>query len=108
MSEPVIWTTMAAMGLVTFLTRLSFIAAWSRISVPPLVRDALSYVPAAVLSAIIAPELLMPGGTPDLSLGNERLLAGLAAALVAWRSGSALLTIVVGTAVLLVVRLIGG
>ena len=47
---------------------------------PPLVRQALHYVPPAVLSAIIFPELLLPGGQLDLSMGNLRLLAGLLAA----------------------------
>ncbi|HWQ12763.1 MAG TPA: AzlD domain-containing protein [Roseiflexaceae bacterium] len=96
MSETMVWATMAAMGLVTFLTRLSFIAAWGRLAVPEAVRAGLRYVPPAVLAAIIAPELLTPGGALDLSIGNERLLAGLAAALVAWRTRSALLTILVG------------
>jgi branched-subunit amino acid transport protein len=53
-----------------------------------------------VLSAIIFPELLMPGGTLDISWGNLRLFAGLAAALVAWRTRNVLLTIAVGMGVL--------
>jgi len=61
-------------------------------------------VPAAVLSAIIAPELLMPGGTFNLSLGNERLLAGLVAVLVAWRTRNVLLTVGVGMGVLWVLQ----
>lgn len=106
MSESLVWATMAAMGLVTFLTRLSFIATWTRVAVPGLVRDALLYVPPAVLAAIIVPELLLPGGQLDVSLGNGRLLAGIIAALVAWRTHSALLTIVVGGAVLAALQLL--
>jgi branched-subunit amino acid transport protein len=60
----------------------------------------LRYVPPAVLSAIIFPELLMPGGTLTIGWGNVRLFAGLAAALVAWRTRNVLLTIVVGMGVL--------
>lgn len=101
MSEPLIWATMAAMGLVTYLTRLSFIALWGRFDVPELLRDALRYVPPAVLAAIIVPDVLMPGGSLDVSLGNERLLAAAVAALVAWRTRNALLTIVVGAAVMI-------
>ena len=95
-----IWLTILVMGLVTFLTRLSFIMAWGRIEMPEWVRRALRYVPPAVLSAIILPELLRPGGEPiDISWQNERLLAGLVAAVVAWRTRNALLTIVIGLAV---------
>ena len=102
-----IWLTLIVMGLVTFLTRLSFIVAWGRLEMPEIVRRALRYVPPAVLSAIILPELLYPGGRPfDLSLGNERLLAGLAAAIIAWRTRNALLTIIVGMALFWVLQLI--
>lgn len=98
MSEGMVWATMAAMGAVTFLARLSFIAAWGRFEPPPLLREALRYVPPAVLAAIIAPDVLMPGGALDISAGNPRILAALAAALVAWRTRSALATIAAGAA----------
>ncbi len=91
-----IWLTIFCMGLVTYLIRLSLIAAVGRIDVPPLVQRGLRFVPPAVLSAIIFPELLRPGGALDLSMGNLRLLAGLLATLVAWRTKNVLLTIAVG------------
>jgi branched-subunit amino acid transport protein len=62
----------------------------------PLMRRALRFVPPAVLSALIFPELLLPGGTLDLSPGNPRLLAGALAALIAWRTKNMLLAIAVG------------
>jgi branched-subunit amino acid transport protein len=49
-----------------------------------------------VLSAIIFHELLQPGGTFDLSLGNPRLLAGALAALVVWRTKNVFLAITAG------------
>lgn len=84
------------MGVVTYAIRLSLILLWGRVSVPHLVQQALCFVPPAVLSAIIVPELLQPGGTLQLSLGNARLLAGVLAAAIAWRTRSVLLTIAVG------------
>jgi branched-subunit amino acid transport protein len=68
----------------------------------------LRFVPPAVLTAIIFPELLLPNGTLDISLGNERLLAGLIAALVAWRSGNIVATIIAGMAALLIIQALGG
>ena len=94
------WLIIFCMGLVTYAIRLSLIAAIGRIDVPPLVQRGLRFVPPAVLSAIIFPELLRPGGTLDLSLGNLRLLAGVLATLVAWRTRNVLLTIAVGMAAL--------
>jgi len=83
-------------GLVTFAIRLSFIVVLGQMNVPDSIRRALRFVPAAVLSAIIFPEVLRPGGQFDFSPGNTRLIAAVLAALVAWRTKNVLLTIAVG------------
>lgn len=84
------------MGLVTYSIRLSLIVLMGKIRVPPLIQRALRFVPPAVLSAIILPELLRPGGTPNLSWANPRLLAGILAAFVVWRTRNVFLAIAVG------------
>lgn len=91
-----LWLTMIAIGITTFVIRFSFIYLFGRMEIPELARRALRFVPPAVLSAIIFPELLIPGGVFDISLGNGRLLAGVLAALVAWRTKNVVLTILVG------------
>jgi branched-subunit amino acid transport protein len=98
---------LALAGLVTFATRLSFIALLGRVEVPPLLTRALRFVPAAVLSAIIFPELLVRDGAVDLSLGNARLLAGLLAAAVALRTRSVVLTMLGGMASLWALQALG-
>ena len=90
------WLIIIAMGVVTFGIRLLPIVLLGRIEIPVVVQRALRFVPPAVLSAIIAPELLMLGGQFNLSLGNARLIAGVIATLVAWRTKNVLLTIAVG------------
>jgi len=95
-----LWLTLLGMGLVTYAIRLSLILLIGRIELPLIVQRALRFVPPAVLAAIIVPALLLPAGTLDISLGNARLIAGLCAALVAWRTRNILVTIVVGLAVL--------
>lgn len=92
----VIWLTIIGAGLVTYAIRLSFIVMLGHMPVPDTVRRALRFVPPAVLSAIIFPEVFQPGGHFDFSPGNARLWAGLLAALVAWRTRNILLTIAVG------------
>jgi branched-subunit amino acid transport protein len=94
------WLIILGMGLVTYAIRLSLIALLGRMDVPPVVRRGLRFVPPAVLSAIIFPELLRPAGALDVSFGNVRLLAGILAALIAWRTKNILLTIAVGMAAL--------
>lgn len=88
--------TILGMGLVTYAIRLSLFLLPERVILPPWLLRALRYVPAAVLSAIIFPELLLPEGTIDIALGNERLLAGLLAMFVAWRTRNVFLTVIIG------------
>ncbi len=99
-----LWLTMLGMGMVTYAIRLSFILLLGRVEIPARIRQALRFVPLAVLSAIIFPELLRPQGRLDLSPGNVRLLAGLLAALVAWRTKNILLTIAVGMGALWILQ----
>ena len=100
-----IWLVMVIAGLLTFGMRLSFIYLFGRLEVPDTLRRALRFVPPAVLSAIILPDLLMPSGHLDFGLGNHRWLAGLAAMLIAWLTRNTLLTILAGMIVLLVLQL---
>lgn len=103
-----IWLIMLIGGLITFGLRFSliYLLGEGRFEVPDTMRRALHYVPPAVLSAIIFPELLYQNGAFDLSLGNTRLVAGIIAILVAWFSRNTLLTILVGMAALLILQLL--
>jgi branched-subunit amino acid transport protein len=88
------------MGLVTLALRASFLLLPERMQLPALLRRALPFVPAAVLTAIWAPELLLQKGVLYLSPYNERLLAGAAAIAVAWRWRLTFATIAAGLAAL--------
>jgi branched-subunit amino acid transport protein len=103
-----IWLIIVIAGLVTFATRLSFIFLLDRIQVPDWFRRGLRFVPVAVLSAIILPELTSPNGALNLSWRNPQLLAGAVAILVAWRTRNVILTIVAGMAALLVFQVLLG
>ncbi len=91
-----LWLVVLAMGLITFGLRLSLILSANRLRLPVAVEQALRYAPVAVLSAIIFTELIMLQGAAHLSLDNSRLLAAIAAGLVAWRTKNMLLTIAGG------------
>jgi len=94
-----IWLVMIIIGLLTFATRLSFIALLERINLPVSFQRALRFVPIAALSAIIAPELGYYNNVLALSPTNPRLLAGIVATVVAWRTKSVIWTIVAGMVV---------
>uniref|UniRef100_A0A7C4L0G4 AzlD domain-containing protein n=1 Tax=Bellilinea caldifistulae TaxID=360411 RepID=A0A7C4L0G4_9CHLR len=90
------WLIILLAGGLTYAIRLSFIALHGRWQAPQWFVRALRYVPPAVLSAIILPELLVVDGQVLLSPINPRLLAGTAAILIAWRSRNVFLTIAGG------------
>lgn len=98
------WLVMLLGGLVTFAIRFSFIYLFGKFHIPETVRSALHYVPPAVLSAIVFPELFLQAGTLDVSVHNVRLLAGLVAIVVAWYSKNTLLTIVIGMLALILIQ----
>ena len=100
-----IWLVFLLGGLLTFGMRFFFIYLLGRLEIPDTMRRALRFVPPAVLSAIVIPELVIRSGTIDLSLTNFRLLAGAAAVLVAWKTKNTLLTILAGMLVLLMLEL---
>ncbi len=104
MSQGLLWVSIIIIGLLTLGIRLSFMLFMGKTRIVPMVQQALRFVPVAVLSALIAPALFLPGGVLNLSLGNIRLIAGIVAILAAWRTKNVLLTIVIGMACLLILQ----
>lgn len=100
-----IWLVMLIGGLITFAIRFSLICLFGKIKVPETMQKSLHYVPPAVLSAIIFPELFLHDGILNLSLDNVRLLAGLIAIVVAWFSKNTLITIIIGMIALFLLQL---
>ena len=90
------WAAIVLVGAVTFLLRASFIVFADPHRFPHLFRQALAFVPPAVLAAIVAPGLLLRGDVVDPSLDNLRWIAGLVAIAVAARTRSTLATVAVG------------
>lgn len=90
------WLLILGLALTSFIPRASFILLFARWPAPARVRRALRYVPAAVFSAILVPELVLTAGSVHIGLDNPRLLAGIVAGAVAWRMRNTLLTIVAG------------
>ncbi|HEY5271437.1 MAG TPA: AzlD domain-containing protein [Anaerolineales bacterium] len=103
-----LWLVILLAGMLTFAIRFSFILLLDRIKVPSWFRRGLRFVPMAVLSAIILPELATHNAALDLSLRNPQLYAGALAILVAWRTKNVLLTILAGMAALLVFQALLG
>ena len=91
-----IWLVILGVSACTFLLRASFIVFADAQKFPRRFRQALAFVPPAVLAAIVAPGLLLPQGTLDLTLANPRWIAGLFAIVVGVRTRNALVAIAAG------------
>lgn len=91
-----LWLVILVAGVGTFAFRVSFVALFGRLDLPPGVERALRFVPAAVLSALVAPQLLVVDGGLAATPANPRLVAGALAAVVAWRTEDVLATLLVG------------
>ena len=101
-----IWLTLILLGGLTFLTRFSFIAIFDKVEPPRNLKRALRFVPIAVLSAIISPELLFADGQFIWDWNNPRLMAAILATMVAYKTRNVLITIAVGMAAFWIIRLI--
>jgi branched-subunit amino acid transport protein len=90
-----VWLAIVLAGAGTYAMRASFLAAADRMSeVPPWAARLLRQIPPAALAAIVLPALVRPEGTIDLA--QPRLVAGLFAGLVAWKSRNVVLTLILG------------
>ena len=108
MAETNILITLVGMALVTYLPRL--IPAWllRDKKLPDFLVAWLTYVPVAVLAALLLPTLLIEGESINLSTSNLYLWAAIPAALVAWKKKSLFGTVVIGMLVVAIARLIIG
>ena len=97
------------MTAVTFGVRYSFFVLGDRVVFPVWVRRALHYVPVAVLTAIVAPMVLLPDGAHwQLHWRNAWLMGALTSGVLAWRRLHLLVAIGGGMAVYFLWRVIAG
>jgi len=87
------------MVVVTVFLKAIIFLLGDRVVFSPLFRQALGYVPVAVLTAIVVPMVLAPHGKGiELSWRNPQLVAAAVAVIVAAIARSQLVTIMVGLA----------
>ena len=103
-SDSVFWLVTLSIGLGTFFLRAVFVFALERIQLTENTRVLLGFIPPAVLAALVIPAFALPGGHLPFPEGWDRLVAGAAALLVAWRFRSILATISTGLCVLWLLR----
>jgi branched-subunit amino acid transport protein len=84
------------MGAVTYLPRMLPLVALSRRRLPAWFSEWLELIPAAILSALLAPTLLASAAPRAFCLGKPELLAAVPTLLCALRTRSLAGTVIVG------------
>lgn len=105
MNAEEIWITIGLLTAATLITRGSFFLLGGAVKLPPRIRHALRYAPAAALAAIVAPDLLMNGDTIVLGWSNPKWWAGVGATIFFLLTRHLLGTLVFGMAFFTVLRL---
>jgi branched-subunit amino acid transport protein len=95
-----LWVVILAVGALNYASRLSFIAAFGRRSMPAWLARALRFVPAAMLTALVLPMIVVAPTATALAWANPKALAAIAATVVAFRTRSTLKTLAAGMLVL--------
>ena len=95
-----LWMVIFAVGLINYLSRLSFIAVFARRSMPPLLARALKYVPAAMLTALVLPMIMGDAAAGGAVPFNPKAGAAGLAGVVAFYTRSTLWTLGTGMAAL--------
>lgn len=100
----VVWATIGVLLAATLLTRGSFLLFLHGTGLPPTLQRSLRFIPPAIFAALVMPELLMADGSLIASPLHDKLIAGLVAIGVGWRTRSAFAPIVAGMLALHAVR----
>lgn len=87
---------MVAMGAVTYLPRMIPLVLFSRRTLPRWFAEWLELIPAAILSALIAPTLFAHSDPRVFTLGKVELLAAIPTLLCALKTRSLAGTVIVG------------
>ncbi|MDX2004079.1 MAG: AzlD domain-containing protein [Meiothermus sp.] len=96
MSSLELWFIIIVMGFIAFGLRYGPMVLLERFKLPPLLEQALRYVPAATLAGLVLPAFLTQEGRLLTSLNYPPLWAGLVAFALAWRFQNVLLTLAGG------------
>lgn len=94
------WFIVLFVSAATYLKRSAFIIFLSNWEMPKWLTKSLRYVPVTIFPALVAPMFFLTDGQLDITIYNPKLISGLVAFVIAWRTKNLLLTLLLGMAVL--------
>lgn len=96
MSNSTFWIVISVISVATIIMRGSFILTAGRFKLSDKFTDILKFIPASVLAALVAPAIFYHEGMVDALQGKERLVAGIIALLIAYKTRNIFFTILTG------------
>lgn len=107
MIRPAYLFLIAGMAAVTYATRAGFFGIARAVELHPLLKRALSYVPVAILSALVFPPILAPSGHLQSPLSNPYLASAVLTGVILVLMRRGWLAIVLGVASMVALRMLG-
>ncbi len=98
------WTIVAGMAIGSFSIRGSFIFLSRWIKISDRTRELFSFIPAAILPALVMPLVFFHEGSSQWLMGKERLTVLFIAAVVCYYSRSMITTIFFGLSILFLIN----
>lgn len=92
------------MGIVTYLPRMMPATVLSRKKLPKLLIKFLSYIPAAVLSALFFPSVLLSGHEINLGVSNPLFVTSLLTFPIAYKTRNMFLTVIFGMVIIVILN----
>lgn len=103
MDKSYFWTVILCLGVATLTIRSSFFFLYSKISIPEKLKKSFTYIPAAVLPALVTPAVFSHQGSIALLGGHERVLALCLAALICYFTKNVFITVASGLGLLFLI-----
>ena len=105
--DEMIWAIIIITGLFTFVMRFVMLSGFAPRKLPTVFEEARSFVPIAVLTAILVPAVLIGEDNKIMLLDNAQLPAAIVAVVVALISRSIVITISIGLCALWLLKFMG-
>lgn len=102
-----IFLIILGMAAVTYITRIGSLVVFHYTGIPDWLEGWMKHVPTSIFTALIVPALLFPKGYLDITIHNHYLIAGIIAAVVAYKSHNIIMTIGLGMLIMLSFRWLG-
>lgn len=92
------------MGIVTYIPRMLPATVLSQKKLPDILIRFLNYIPAAVLSALLFPNVLVTGHEINIGISNPLFITSLLTFPIAYKTKNMFLTVIIGMIIIIILN----